>query len=132
MNREILYRGKRLDNGKWVYGSPIEYFGATYIMELPDFTEDRVYGYAPHKELWSHEVDPDTVGQCTGRTDKNGVKVFKGDGGVHHSIEMSIRCTVVWHKGAWMLVDEEGNYALLADCAEEFEVTSNIHDKEGE
>ncbi len=66
--REILFRGKGIENGKWVYGfyskSPE---GAAYITEI-------VAG-VPNAEA----VDPDTVGQFTGYLDRSGKKVFEGD-----------------------------------------------------
>lgn len=71
MNREILFRGKRVDNGEWVIGSLVKMGPAGYVhyFILPDYAS----------AFYDIEVDPATVCQDTGLTDKNGVKIFEGD-----------------------------------------------------
>lgn len=72
MNREILFRGKSVETNEWVYGS--------YILEKYGNTPYICYfEYGTFVNIKQVEVIPETVGEFTGMTDKNGTKIFEGD-----------------------------------------------------
>ena len=119
--REILFRGKRISDGEWVEGYLGVEVGGAPVIEYCGTDED-VGDYVEEQF-----VNPETVGQYTGLTDKNGTKIFEGDicwfyGGDYYS--------GLWEQNAIVAItdmtdDEQTHYLKNAEYCE---VIGNIYD----
>lgn len=101
MNRKILFKAKRKDNGEWVEGYYVYCRKRHYILPVLN----KAIGFDEREDEWV-EVDPDTICQYTGLTDKNGEKIWENDICDRKEKYPEI---VTYNKGDWQL---DYSYAL--------------------
>lgn len=128
--REVIFRGKRLHDNKWIYGNFIsDCEGNPHIIEPRFFCEDGHHLQYEDNTDTPVFIIPETVGQFTGLTDKNGKRIFEGDivSLVKHD---GLIYKVVYVPCRYELVNSKGVNCFVLDIykSENIEVIGNIHD----
>jgi uncharacterized phage protein (TIGR01671 family) len=99
--REIKFRGKRLDNGEWIFGSLLNLDGECEIADCNTVDYGR------------YEVAPATVGQYTGLKDKNGKEIWEGDILTDKFESIGV---VEWRDGALVVNFGDVDVFQIVDC----------------
>ena len=115
--RTIKFRGKREDDGEWVYGGYAKYDELVYITSPKVESDNNV--------SWFIEVIPETVGQFTGLYDKNGVEIYEGDIVIGENYLFPCydnrKMTIYWD-------NRVGGFDMCIFNKDEIEVIGNVHD----
>lgn len=113
INREIKFRGKRVDRNEWVYG---------YLLKAD-------YGLAICEDLSKTSllyIDGETIGQYTGLKNKNGVEIYEGD--IINDVDYGIMiCKYINGSFVWQNIENE-LYIKLFNYIPNMEIIGNIYE----
>ena len=140
MNREIIFRGKRVDNGEWAQGFYFSYAVDVYSCGEIIGAKDEHYIITPCHEDFNYEntyeINKETIGQFTGLCDSKGNKLFEGDlmkltstdtdGSLMKQID-----EIKWSKYGWICGKDLqclADYLCFDPSYENLELFGNIHE----
>lgn len=132
MKREILFRGKRVDNGEWVYGRGLQQCKDELGNEIVAIFEDIVKSEKYIKKedrytLYYAPVKAETLGQYTGLKDKNGKEIFEGDIVEFTNLDLP-NMVIRFDNGSFMFCEDEDSTYEELRMNYAVEVVGNIYE----
>lgn len=129
MQREIKFRGQRVNTKEWVYGYYVVNDDKESFIITEFYSWETICSDCAMPQFDSYQVIPETVGEYIGLPDKNGKEIYEGD--IIHIGDKNIPYIVEWHDNGFMGKAVRASDRIgLTYWNDRIEVIGNIYEKQ--